>query len=133
MRLTFLIYILLSILAAIPWSTRTVSYICKIPKSCFNNQYLIINSRQKRKRFKLNGKFQNESRYLKLPYEFKSFIRCMKAAFYRLDQNQIRPDQKFLMWPLIKRLGRAFASKHGAEPLKCSFELLKHPAELLRV
>ena len=47
-----------------------------------------------------------------LCYEFRAFITCTKAAFYRAD------FQKFLMRPLIKRLGRAFVSKHAAEPLK---------------
>ena len=67
-----------------------------------------------------------------LCYEFMTFIRCMKAAFYRLD------FQKFLMCPLNKRLGRAFVSKHAAKPLKHSAKLskqsaehLKHSAELL--
>ena len=46
----------------------------------------------------------------------------MKAAFYRPDY------QNFLMCPLIKRLGRAFVSKHGAELLKRSAVLLKHSA-----
>ena len=67
-----------------------------------------------------------ESRYLKLCYEFRAFIRCMKAAFYRPDY------QKFLMCPLIKRLGEAFVSKHAVEPLKCSAELLKHSGKLLK-
>ena len=80
--------------------------------------------RQRRKRFKRNGNF--ESRYLKLCYEFKDFIRCMKAAFYRPHY------QKFLMCPLIKRIGQAFVSKHVAESLKRSDELLKHSVELLR-
>ena len=42
----------------------------------------------------------------------------MKTASYRPD------FQEFLMSPLIKRLGRAFISKHVVEPLK-------HPAEFL--
>ena len=29
--------------------------------------------------------FKTESRYLNLCYEFRAFIRCMKAAFYRPD------------------------------------------------
>ena len=44
----------------------------------------------------------------------------MKAAFYRPDY------QKLLMCLLIKRLGQAFNSKHVAE-------LLKHSVELLRI
>ena len=56
--------------------------------------------------------FKIESRYLKFYNEFRAVIRCMKAAFYRLDYH------KFLTCPLIKRLGRAFVSKHVAEPLK---------------
>ena len=62
-----------------------------------------------------------------LCYEFRGFIRCMKAAFYRTD------FQKFLMCPLIKRLGRAFVPKHAAEPLKLSAEVFKHSAEPLGV
>ena len=80
--------------------------------------------RQKKKRFILNGNFKIESRYLKLCYEFRIFIRCVKAAFYRSDYP------KFLMSPLIKRLGRVFVSKHAVEPLKGSAELLKHSAQL---
>ena len=62
-----------------------------------------------------------------LYYEFRAFIRCMKAAFYRPD------FQRFLMRPLIERLGRAFVSKHAAEPLKRSAELFKYSAELFGV
>ena len=71
--------------------------------------------------------FKIESRYLKLCNEFRVVIRRMKAAFYRPDY------QTFLMCPLIKKLGRAFASKYAAEPLKGTAELLKHSAKLLRV
>ena len=71
--------------------------------------------------------FTIESRYLEVLNEFRTIIRCMKAAFYRPDY------QKLLMWSLIKRLGRAFVSKHAAKPLKRSAELLKHSAELLRI
>ena len=59
--------------------------------------------------------------------EFRAVIRCMKAAFYRLDYK------KLSMCPLIKRLDQAFVSKHAAELLKGSAELLKHLTELLRV
>ena len=71
--------------------------------------------------------FKTESRYLKFCPEFRAFIGCMKAACYISDY------QKFLMSPLIKRLGRAFISKNAAEPLKRSIGFLKHSAELLRV
>ena len=69
-----------------------------------------------------------ESRYLKLCYEFRAFIRCIKAVFYRPDH------QKLLMYPLIKRLGRAFVSKNAAELLKrsSSFETLGRVFEGLR-
>ena len=60
-----------------------------------------------------------ESRYLILGNEFRAVIRCMKVAFYRPDY------QKLLMCPLIKRFGRVFFSKHVAEPLKRSVELLR--------
>ena len=71
--------------------------------------------------------FQVKSRYLKLCNEFRAVIRRMKAVFYRPDYR------KLLMCPLIKDLGRAFVSKHAAEPLKGSATLLKHSVELLRV
>ena len=67
--------------------------------------------------------FTIESSYLKLCNTFRAVIRCMKAAFYRQDY------QELLMCPLIKRLGGAFVSKHAAEPLKRSAELLKHSDE----
>ena len=70
--------------------------------------------------------FTIESRYLKLCNEFKTVIRFMKTVFYRPDY------EKLLMCPLIKRLGRAFVSKHVTEPLKHSAELLKHLAKLLK-
>ena len=44
--------------------------------------------------------FTIESRYLKLCDEFRAVIKWMKASFYRPDY------QKFLMYSLIKRLGR---------------------------
>ena len=69
--------------------------------------------------------FKFESTYLKLCYKFTAFVRCMKTAFYRPDYR------KFLMCPFIKSLGRVFVSKHAAEPLQRSAELLKHSAELL--
>ena len=70
--------------------------------------------------------FKIESRYLKLCNEFRAVIRRVKAAFYRPDYP------KLLMSPLIKRLGGRFFSKHAAEPLKSSAELLKHSVKLLR-
>ena len=71
--------------------------------------------------------FTIESRYLKVCNKSRAVIRCMKAAFYRPDY------QKLLLCPLIKRLSQAFASRHAAEPLKRSSELLEHSAELLRI
>ena len=68
-----------------------------------------------------------EDRYLKFSYQFRDVIRCMKPAFYRRDY------QKLLLCPLIKRLERAFVSKHVAEPLKRSVGLLRHSAQHLRV
>ena len=41
--------------------------------------------------------------------------------------------QKNLIYLLIERLGRAFASKHAAEPLNGSAELLNHLVEFLKV
>ena len=65
--------------------------------------------------------FAIESRYLNLCNEFNAVTRCMKAAFYRPDY------QKLLMYSLIKRLGRAFVSKHlfqAFETLSRAFETL---------
>ena len=78
-----------------------------MPKSWFYNQYL-----KKKQR--------------KLCYEFRISIRCIKTAFYRSNY------QKFLLCPLINRLGRAFVSKHATESLKRSIKLLRHAAKLLR-
>ena len=68
-----------------------------------------------------------ERRYLRLCNKFRAVIRYMKAAFYRPDY------QKLLICLLIKRLDLVFVSKHAAEPLKRSDELMKHSADLLRV
>ena len=73
--------------------------------------------------------FNIERRYLKLCYDFRTFIRCMKGAFYRPD------FQKFLMCnghKRIERSGRAFILKHAAEFLKNLAELLKNSAKLLK-
>ena len=63
--------------------------------------------------------FKIESRYLKLCYEFRAVIGCMKAAFYRPDY------QKFVMYPLIKRftehLFRKTRSSLSNTQLSCSF------------
>ena len=72
------------------------------------------------------GNFKIESRYLKLCNKFRAVIKRMKAAFYRPDH------QELLVCPLIKRLDRAFASKHEDEPLKGSAEILKHSVMLLK-
>ena len=114
-----------------------ISYICKISKSRYNNQDLKKKKRQrKRKRFKLNGNQISKLKadYLMICYEFRVFITCMKAFFYRPD------FQKFLMCPLTKRIGQAFAFKtcDGAfetliELFKHLGEHLKHSAELLGV
>ena len=69
--------------------------------------------------------FKFESRYLKLCYEFRDFMRCTMAAFYRPDYL------KFLMYLLIKRLCRGNFLKHAAESLKRSAELMKHSAKHL--
>ena len=62
--------------------------------------------------------FKIESRYLKLCYQSRAFIRCVKAAFYWPDY------QNFSVCPLIKRLDRGFVLKNAVEPLKHSAELL---------
>ena len=46
--------------------------------------------------------FEIESRYVKLCYEFRAFITCMEAAFYKSH------FQKFLICSLIKRISRVF-------------------------
>ena len=70
--------------------------------------------------------FTIESRYLKVCNEFRAVIRCMKAVFCWPDY------QKLIICLLIKRLGRAFASKHAAEPLKHAVEILKQSAKFLK-
>ena len=73
--------------------------------------------------------FAIKSRYLKLCKEFNAVPRCMKAAFYRPNY------QKLLMYSLIKRLGRAFVSKHlfqAFETLSRAFETLGRALEDLR-
>ena len=70
--------------------------------------------------------FKIESSYLKLCYEFRAFITCMKADVKRPDY------QNFLMCSLIKRLGLAFVSKYAAKSLKRSAEFLNHSSELLK-
>ena len=70
--------------------------------------------------------FKTGSIYLKLCYDFRAFIRCMTAAFYRPD------IQEFLMCQLIERLVQAFVSKYAAVSLKHLVKLLKHSAKLLK-
>ena len=128
----FLIYILSTTRAAIPLGTRPVisQFVALVAYDKYPNLDLITNiwkrkkGRERRKRFTLNGKF--ESRHLKLCNKFRVVIRCVKAIFCRPDY------QKLSMCPLIKRLNRAFDSKHSAEPLKSSAEHLKHSVELLK-
>ena len=69
--------------------------------------------------------FKIESRCLKVCYEFKAFIGCMKAGFCRPDHP------KFLMCSLVKRLGCAVVLKHVAEALKCSAKLFRHKFRLM--
>ena len=59
---------------------------------------------------------QTESRYLKLCYEFRVFLRFMKAAFYISDFWKFR-------WS--KDSTKDFISKRAAKLLKHSAELLK--------
>ena len=74
--------------------------------------------------------FTIESMHLKLRNEFRAVIRCTKAAFYRPDYL------KLLMCQLIKRLGRAFVSKHAVsrafETLGRAFEGLREKLKLSR-
>ena len=56
--------------------------------------------------------FKIESRYVNLCYKFRALIRCMEATFYSPD------FQKFLMYPLIKRLGQEFLAERETEPLE---------------
>ena len=76
--------------------------------------------KEKRKRFKLNGRFQNWKQIC------EAFIRCIEAVFYKPD------FQTFLMCSLIKILGWAFISKHAVEPLEHLADLLKHSGKLLK-
>ena len=63
--------------------------------------------------------FKIKTRYVKLSYEVRVFIKCMEAAS---DRPHL---QKILMCPLIKSVTRAFTLKHLVE-------FLKHSAEFLR-
>ena len=81
----------------------------------------------------------------KLKADIWSLVTCaglLLNAFYDVYYDTFyRPDyQNLLMHPLLKRLDRAFFSKHATESwkrsaklLKYSTELLKHSAELLRI
>lgn len=110
-RLIFLIYILS--LAVIPEGSRPVT-----------SQFFILATYGKYPNLDLIMKI--ESRCLKLCYEFRVFVRSMKAAFYRLHY------QNFLMCRLIKMSGRAFVSKHAVSSLKSSTKPLNHLAQLLK-
>ena len=71
--------------------------------------------------------FKIESRYLKLCYVFRAFIRCMEAAFSRTDYEKIlgvSVDQKTLS---------SICFKTCDQPFKCPAKLLKHLVELLKV
>ena len=107
-----------------------ISYICKIPKSWFNNQHLKKKRNAEKKERDLNWmeNFKIGSSYLKLCYKFKAPIRCMKATFYRPDY------QKFLMCSLNQRLRRAFLStpRRAFETLGRAFETLGRAFEGLR-
>ena len=103
---------LLTTLLAIPHGTRTVTsqFVILVTYVKYPNLDLIMNN-WKRKKYPekekdLNwmGHFKIESRYLKLRYDFRAFIRCIKTAWYRLGYL------KFLMCLLIKRIVRAFIS-----------------------
>ena len=105
MRLIFVIYIL----STTRVGTRPVTsqffffffffiFICKIPKFWFNNQYLKKENKAEKKEKDLNRaeNFEMESRYLKLCYEFRAFIKGMKAAFY-VQTRYIR-NSKCVRW-----------------------------------
>ena len=117
----------------VSFSTPTTTTSKKTPEESPSWSGWIVNIWKRKKKEKKEKdinwmeNFKIESRYPKLCYEFRAFISCMKAAFYRPDY------QKFLMCPSIKRLGQAFISKNAAEPLKRSAKLLKHSVELLSV
>ena len=71
--------------------------------------------------------FKIKSRYLKLCYELRVFIRCTTIAFNRPNY------QKFLMCPLIKRLGRASETLSRAfKTVGRTFETLGRAFEGLR-
>ena len=100
--------------------TCWINYLCEKLKSWFNNQFLKKKKKTEQKERDLNiiENFKIESRYLKLCYQSRAFIRCVKAAFYWPDY------QNFSVCPLIKRLDRGFILKNAVEPLKHSAELL---------
>ena len=121
---------------AIYISIFCISYICKIPKSSFNGQCLKKKKgREKRERYKLNGEqISNiDGRYLMLYYEFRAFIRCMKAAFYRPDfqefvsveHEDVSVEQKTGPSIRFQTCGRAFETLNRAfQTLGRAFETL---------
>ena len=69
--------------------------------------------------------FKIESRYLKFCYEFRPFIRCMKAAFYRPDYENVFNDQKTWLSICFKICCQAFEMLSQAfETLGWTFETL---------
>ena len=73
--------------------------------------------------------FETETRYLKLCYVFRAFIRYMKAAFYRPDYEKIlneSVDQKTRPSICFKTWGQVF------ETLSRAFETLDQAFEGLR-
>ena len=67
--------------------TCWINYLCEKLKSWFNNQFLKKKKKTEQKERDLNiiENFKIESRYLKLCYQSRAFIRCVKAAFYWPD------------------------------------------------
>ena len=103
-----------------------ICYLSNISKSSFNNQYLKKRAEKKERNLNWMEGFKIKSRYVKLCYKLRTFIRFLETVFHRLD------FQKFLMCPLIIRLGWAFVSKHAVVHLKHSDDLLKYSIELLK-
>ena len=85
-----------------------------------------MKEREERKRFKLNGRFQN---WKQIPE-----VLSKDQGFYYMHEGCILQTgfQRFLMCPFIKGMGENLLQKHADEPLKYSTKVLKHSVKLLK-
>ena len=103
------------------------TYICKIPNSWFNNQYLKkIKSWENFSEFKLNGKFQNWKQISEVLSRVQSFYWMHEGCLlhFRLSKIlNVSVDQKARPSIYFKKCGRAFETLNRAfETLGRAFE-----------